>query len=51
MWALRLVSTSAIRPAAEQRSLDLVLAQTKASAAEEDLAEEVPGLVESGGCS
>ena len=35
----------------EQRSLDLVLAQTKASAAEEDLAEEVPGLVESGGCS
>ena len=34
----------------EERSLDVVLAQSKASAAEEDLADEVPGLVSLGGC-
>jgi hypothetical protein len=34
----------------EERSLDVVLAQSKGSAAEEDLADEVPGLVSLGGC-
>lgn len=35
----------------DERSLDVVLAQTKESAAEEDLADEVPDLVEPGGCA
>ena len=34
----------------EERSLDVVLAQSKDSAAEEDLADEVPGLVSLDGC-
>ena len=34
----------------DERSLDVVLAQTEDSAADEDLADEVPDLVEAGGC-